>query len=254
MTRSVATMIDPPAERHEATSKMAVATLSVLMPVYNERATLPGLLERIAASPVDKEILLVDDCSTDGTREWIRKNVDGVMPGVRVFYHAGNLGKGAAIRTAIPHAEGDYSLIQDGDLEYDPADYPALVGLLQTSGAEAVYGSRFLNGYPAMKPANRLVNLLLAGMVRILYRTRMTDEATCYKAFKTKFLQSIPLQCKRFEFCPEVTAKTIRMGGRILEAPISYTARSFADGKKIRWTDGVSAIWSLIKWRFAKIK
>ncbi len=227
--------------------------LTVLMPIFNECATLPGLITRIRSVPIDKEILIVDDCSTDGTRELLQSEIDGAFSDVRVLYHDKNLGKGAAIRTAIPHAAGEFCIVQDGDLEYWPEDYIPIMYSFCSTKADVVYGSRFMSGAPKnMKPMNRLVNLLLATMVRILYKTPMTDEATCYKAFRTDVLKSIPLECKRFEFCPEVTAKAIRRGYRIVEVPIRYEARSLAEGKKIRWTDGVSAIWTLLKWRIAK--
>jgi dolichol-phosphate mannosyltransferase len=226
--------------------------LSVLMPVYNERATLCDLLERIRAVPVSKEILLVDDASDDGTRELIRTEIEGKFPEVRVFYHEGNLGKGAALRTIIPQARGEYCIVQDGDLEYNPEDYVPILDAFTAQNADAVYGSRFLHGWPPMRIANRLVNKLLAWMVRFFFRIPMTDEATCYKAFRTDILQSLPLTCRRFEFCPEVTAKAIRRGCRIVEVPIRYAARSMAEGKKIRWTDGVAAIWTLIKFRFVR--
>ena len=227
-------------------------TLSVLMPVYNERKTLLSLLERIQAAPISKEILIVDDGSTDGTRDILRCEIEGGWPEVRVFYHAANRGKGAAIRTVIPHARGAYCIIQDGDLEYDPQDYLPIVAAFAAQKAEVVYGSRFLRGWPPMRPANKLVNKLLALMVRVLYGAPLTDEATCYKAFRTELLQSLPLTCRRFEFCPEATARVLRRGCKIAEVPISYTARSMADGKKIRWSDGVSAIWTLLKFRFVK--
>ena len=224
--------------------------LSVLLPVYNELDTFPRLLERVRAVPVDKEILILDDASSDGTRELLKTQVEGRYPEVRVFYHEENQGKGAALRTLIPHARGEYSIVQDGDLEYDPQDYIPIVDAFRTANATVVYGSRFLCGFPKMKPANRVVNILLAWMVRFFFRARLTDEATCYKAFRTDLLQSIPLTCRRFEFCPEVTAKLLRRGHKIVEVPVSYSARTFAEGKKIRWTDGVAAIWTLIKFRF----
>jgi dolichol-phosphate mannosyltransferase len=227
--------------------------LSILMPIYNERNTLKPLLDRIAAVPVDKEIILVDDASTDGTREFIKAELEGSFPNLKVLYHDHNQGKGAAIRTAIPHATGQFCIVQDGDLEYHPEDYATILAAFADTGVDAVYGSRFTAGWPAnMRPLNRLVNVLLAGMVRLFFKTPMTDEATCYKAFKTEVLQSIPLTCQRFEFCPEVTAKVIRRGYRIVEVPIRYEARSFSEGKKIRWTDGVEAIWTLIKFRVVK--
>lgn len=226
--------------------------LSVLMPVYNERNTLLPLLERIRAVPLDKEILIVDDASTDGTRELLCGEVEGKFPDVKVLYHPHNQGKGAAIRTAIPCARGEYCIVQDGDLEYWPEDYIPILQAFRAEKADVVYGSRFLNGWPPMRLPNRIVNKLLALMVRVMFRTTMTDEATCYKAFRTEALQSLPLTCRRFEFCPEVTAKAIRRGYRIVEVPIRYEARTMAEGKKIRWTDGVEAIWTLFKWRFAR--
>ncbi len=224
--------------------------LSVLMPVFNERATLCALLMRIQAVPIDKEIIIVDDYSTDGTREMLQSEIDGHFANVRVLYHSENRGKGAAIRTAIPMAEGKYSIVQDGDLEYHPEDYATILEAFKNEGVNVVYGSRFMYSWPSMKLPNRIVNKLLAWMVRFLYKNPMTDEATCYKAFRTELLQSIPLTCNRFDFCPEVTAKVIRRGHRIVEVPIAYEARSMAEGKKIRWTDGVAAIWALIKFRF----
>lgn len=234
------------------TNAVVPGTLSILMPIFNERATLLGLLERIMAVPVEKEIILVDDASTDGTRDLIKNQIDGVIPGIRVYYHTENRGKGAAIRTAIPYATGDYAIVQDGDLEYDPNDYVTIMRAFNERNADIVYGSRFLNGWPPMKLPNKIVNKLLAWMVRFFFRSPMTDEATCYKAFRTGILQSIPLTCNRFDFCPEVTAKALRRGHKIIEVPIRYEARTFADGKKIRWTDGVAAIWALIRFRFER--
>lgn len=249
MTEQKEATMMPLAESNTKQPQIA-PVLSVLMPVYNERDTLMPLLERIRAVPIAKEILIVDDGSTDGTREMLRCEIEGIDPEIKIFYHAKNRGKGAALRTAIPCAIGKYCVIQDGDLEYNPQDYISMVATFEAQNADIVYGSRFMNGWPAMRPANKLVNKLLALMVRVLYRSPMTDEATCYKAFKTEILQSIPLTCRRFEFCPEVTAKALRRGYRIVEVPISYTARGVADGKKIRWTDGVAAIWALVKFRF----
>jgi dolichol-phosphate mannosyltransferase len=231
---------------------VAPCTLSVLMPILNERETLLPLLERIMAVPIAKEILIVDDGSTDGTRELLAEHIEGHMKGVRVFYHDRNLGKGAAIRSAIPHATGEFCIVQDGDLEYDPNDYPAIVRAFSAENVSVVYGSRFMHGWPPMRLPNRMVNILLAWMVRFFFGARLTDEATCYKAFRTSVLQSLPLTCQRFEFCPEVTARLIRRGYRIAEVPICYAARSMAEGKKIRWTDGVEAIWTLIKFRFIR--
>ena len=246
------TTLPDPTQTAPALSAASTCTLSVLMPVYNERATLCDLLARIQAVPVQKEILLVDDGSTDGTRELLESHIEGVIPNARVFYHDRNQGKGAAIRTAIPHATGDFCIVQDGDLEYDPQDYMTILQAFDRPDVDAVYGSRFMNGWPPMRLPNRIINKLLAGMVRVLFHTPMTDEATCYKAFRTPVLQSLPLRCRRFEFCPEVTAKALRRGHRIVEVPIRYEARSMAEGKKIRWTDGPDAIWTLLKFRFVR--
>lgn len=224
--------------------------LTVLMPVYNERQTIGAALERVLAAPVRKEVLIVDDGSTDGTREYLRNHVDGRYPDVRVLYLPENVGKGAAIRAGLPHVRGEFVIIQDGDLEYDPMDYGKLLEVLQSGDANVVYGTRFAHGMPRMRLANKAINRILAWLVRLLYRAPMTDEATCYKAFRTELLLSIPLTCRRFEFCPEVTAKVLRRGIPIAEVPISYSARSIKEGKKIRWTDGVIAIWTLIKYRF----
>ncbi|MCX6380500.1 MAG: glycosyltransferase family 2 protein [Armatimonadetes bacterium] len=226
--------------------------LTVLLPVYNERATVLTLLERVCAVPIEKQIILVDDCSNDGTREYLQSEIVGKFPELEILYHDKNQGKGAAIRTAIPHAKGLYCIVQDGDLEYDPQDYLTILEAFKQDGVQIVYGSRFLKGYPNMRLPNRIVNILLAWMIRFFFHSPMTDEATCYKAFQTEILQSFPLTCKRFEFCPEVTAKALRRGHRIVEVPIHYEARSLAEGKKIRWTDGVMAIWTLIKFRIVK--
>ncbi len=228
-----------------ATSK----NLTVLIPVYNERATLMATLERVLASPFVQEIIIIDDASTDGTRELLRSEIDGQYPCVRVVYGERIGGKSTALRAGLPLARGEYVVIQDADLEYDPADYEALLDATRAKGATVVYGSRFQHGYPRMRLPNLVMNVLLAWLVRGLYGARLTDEATCYKLFQREVLQGLPLNARRFEFCPEVTAKVLRSGHRIAEVPIRYTSRSHAEGKKIRWTDGVVAIWTLIRYR-----
>ena len=227
-------------------------TLSVLLPVYNEIRTLQTLIDRIQQVPVDKEIIIVDDLSTDGTREYLRDVVVKSAENITALYHDRNQGKGAALRTAIPAASGKYCIVQDGDLEYCPDDYLPILATFEAKKSLVVYGSRFMNGSPKMRPMNRFVNWLLPAMVLALYGYRLTDEATCYKAFETKTLQSLSLKCMRFEFCPEVTAKLLKKGFRIEEIPIRYEARGMSEGKKIRWTDGVEAIWTLIKYRFVE--
>ena len=230
----------------EATSK----TLTVLMPVYNERATLGETLAQVLASPVPKEVVIIDDASTDGTREMLRDEIEGRFPDVRVVYCERNAGKGSAIRAALPLARAEYVVIQDGDLEYNPADYQALLDAARAQGATVVYGSRFQHGYPRMRLPNLVMNVLLAWLVRVLYGVRISDEATCYKLFKREVLQALPLGARRFEFCPEVTAKVLRLGHKIVEVPIRYNSRSHAEGKKIRWTDGMIAVWTLMRFRF----
>jgi dolichol-phosphate mannosyltransferase len=221
--------------------------ISVVMPVYNERETIEEALRRVEAVDLDLEIVAVDDCSTDGTRELLR-----AREGIRLVEHAQNQGKGAAIRTGLDHVTGEIVIIQDADLEYYPEDYPALIAPIVAGKTRVVYGSRFLRGRPEMRFANYVCNRLLAVTTNLMFGARITDEATCYKVFDAALLRSIPLTCRRFEFCPEVTAKVLRQGERILEVPIRYTARSFDAGKKIRWWDGVEALWTLIKFRFVK--
>jgi len=219
--------------------------LSVIIPVYNEVDTIEETLARVKAASVDKEVIVVDDCSTDGSREFLLR-----VPDIQLILHERNVGKGAAIRTALEHVTGDIVIIQDADLEYDPQDFPAMIQPIVDGKADVVYGSRFLRGRPTMRLPNFVANKILALAAGILFGTRITDEATCYKAFRTRLIKSIPLTCKRFEFCPEVTAKLRRRGVKIAEVPIRYTARSSAEGKKITWWDGVVALWTLIKYRF----
>lgn len=224
--------------------------LTVLIPVYNEEATIRQIVSRVLDSPVVKDVVVIDDASTDATAQILAAEYPSGHPQVRVVHLERNAGKGAAIRAAIPYATAEYVVIQDADMEYDPADFPAMVAEARDGGNAVVYGTRFAHGMPRMRLPNRIVNILLAAMVRVLYGQPMSDEATCYKLFRRDLLQRVPLRCNRFEFCPEVTAKVIRMGYRIAEVPIRYQARSMAEGKKIRWTDGVQAIWTLLRYRF----
>lgn len=221
--------------------------LSVIIPVYNEAQTIEETINRVKAVDIKKEIIVVDDCSTDGTRE-ILSNITGI----KLLVHSRNMGKGMAIRTAIEAITGDIAIIQDADLEYDPQDYFAIVDPIMAGEADVVYGSRFLAGKPKMNPANYIANRILAFTANILYNADITDEATCYKAFRTSVLKSIRLNCMRFEFCPEITAKVCRQGIRIMEKPIHYTFRTTAQGKKINWWDGVVAMWTLLKYRIIR--
>ena len=220
--------------------------VSVIVPVYNEVGHLDELLRAIQASPMKKEIIIVDDGSTDGTREKLE-----ALPAAddrTIIFHERNCGKGAAIRTALAHARGEYILIQDSDLEYDPQDYPALLRPLQEGRANVVYGVR--PDRPERGLRFFLGAKLLTYLTNLLYGAGIHDEATCYKVFRRSLLSKIRLRCRRFEFCPEVTAKLCRMGERIAEVPISYSPRSAGEGKKIRHSDGWLAIWTLIRYRF----
>jgi glycosyltransferase involved in cell wall biosynthesis len=220
------------------------------MPVYNERGNLVEILNRVQAVPIEKEIIIVDDGSTDGTRQILR-DIKG--QNVKVILHERNQGKGAAIKTGLTEATGDIVIIQDGDLEYDPMDYLKLIPLIQSGEAQVVYGSRTLGGkkrsYHRYYWGGQFVTLV----TNILYGLKITDEPTCYKMFKKEVIDRIKLDCTGFEFCPEVTAKVARLGYTIHEVPISYHPRSFEEGKKIKWRDGLIAIWTLLKCRFLPI-
>jgi len=220
--------------------------VSVIVPVYNEAAHVHELLQAIQASPVRKEIIIVDDGSTDGTREKLQAML--LAEDVTVVLHEKNCGKGAAIRTALEYARGEYVLIQDSDLEYDPQDYPALLRPLERSEANVVYGVR--PDRPERGLRFFLGAKLLTHLANLLYGAGIHDEATCYKVFRRSLIAQVRLECRRFEFCPEVTAKLCRMGEKIAEVPISYAPRSAGEGKKIRHSDGWLAIWALLRYRF----
>lgn len=249
---ATAVLSPPPAPSPDSPPRAVTFCLSVAIPVYNERDTVLELLHRVRAVPgVPMDILMVDDGSTDGTRDLLRAEVEGRFPDVRVFYHEKNQGKGAAILTAIRYASGDFLIVQDADLEYDPDEYRKLLPPLLDGTANVVYGSRFKGAVRNMRFANRMANRILTLAANILFPgARLSDEATCYKMFRLSLLKSLPLRARRFDFCPEVTAKTLKRGQRIHEVPIHYEARTTAQGKKIHWTDGVHALWTLIKYRF----
>jgi dolichol-phosphate mannosyltransferase len=225
--------------------------LSIIIPAYNEERTVAEILYKInnTALPVEKEVIVVDDGSTDNTRDKLRE-----AKNIIVLEHKKNTGKGAAIATALKYATGDFVIIQDADLEYDPKDYIKLLSPAMEGKAEVVYGSRNLGG-KANKHSYFLYYLggvLLSKLANLLYGTNITDEATCYKLFKKQVLDNLQLRYNRFEFCPEVTAKIARKGIEILEVPISYYPRKKNEGKKINAMDGFKAMWILLKYRFTE--
>ncbi len=232
----------------------AFARLSIVIPVYNETSTIEDLVRAVDladASGLAKELVFVDDCSTDGSRE-ILKKMEGDRPNWRFIYHGKNQGKGAALRSGFAAATGDIILVQDADLEYDPEDYPALLAPILKGRADVVFGSRFLGG-----GAHRVVffwhyigNRLLTLLSNMMTDLNLTDMEVCYKAFARHVLDSLVLKENRFGFEVEFTAKVARAGWRIYEVPISYYGRTYAEGKKITWRDGVRALWCIVKYRF----
>ncbi len=219
--------------------------LSVVMPVYNEVATLAQIIQRVRAVPIEKEILVVDDFSTDGTRELLAGLSE---PNVRVFLHERNRGKGAAIRTALPQATGDIVIIQDADLEYDPAEYPRLVAPIEAGEADVVYGSRFLGqGRGTAGRAHYAANRTLTWVSNLFTGLHLTDMETCYKALRADLARRLDLVSDRFEIEPEITAKAARLGARFREVPISYAGRSRAQGKKIGLQDGLKALATIVR-------
>ncbi len=223
--------------------------LSVIMPVFNEKKTIRQIIAKVLAVPIEKELLIVDDASTDGTRE-ILKEYEG-KESIRIFYHEKNKGKAGAIKTGIPYATGEIITIQDGDLETDPNDFVHLTEPIKKGEASVVYGSRYLNkNEKSLYFAYKFGARFLSYVVNIMYGQNITDEATCYKVFRSDILKKIPLVYDRFEFCPEVTAKVSKMGYKIKELPMNYYPRSFDEGKKMNWRDGIKALWVLVKYRF----
>jgi glycosyltransferase involved in cell wall biosynthesis len=226
--------------------------LSVIIPVYNERNTILKILEKVKSvkiDKIDKEIIIVDDFSTDGTRE-ILESLKGKDEKLKIIFQKKHVGKGFAIRTALKFVEGEIVLIQDADLEYDPNEYPKLIEPILEGKAKVVYGSRVLKKNPKASIIFYIGGRFLSFLTNLLYGTNITDEPTGYKVFSTDVLKSIDLKCLGFEFCPEVTAKVAKKGYKIYEVPINYNPRSIKEGKKIRFKDALKAVFTLIKYRF----
>lgn len=225
--------------------------LSVLMPVFNEKNTIREILARVKATPFRKEIVLVDDCCTDGTSDVLRELAAG-DPELRLIQHAKNQGKGAALRSAFAVAKGDIWLVQDADLEYSPDDYAALLRPLVDGKAHVVYGSRFIGGaYSRVHLySHYLGNKALTLLSNIMTGLNLTDMETCYKVMLRSVGQRIQIRSQRFNVEPELTAKIARMKARVFEVPVSYAGRDFTEGKKISWRDGFSALWAIFRFRF----
>ena len=227
--------------------------LSIVIPAYNEKSTLREIVRRVEAVSlpgIQKEIILVDDFSTDGTRSILKEEMEG-RGGIRVLYHDRNRGKGAALRTGISQTTGDIVLIQDADLEYDPGEYPKLLAPILAGKADVVYGSRFSGGEAkrVLFYWHSLGNKFLTTLSNTFTNINLTDMETCYKVFRGEVIRKVRIEENRFGFEPEVTAKVARMGCRIYEVGISYSGRTYAEGKKINWKDGVRALWCILKYR-----
>jgi glycosyltransferase involved in cell wall biosynthesis len=223
--------------------------LSVVIPVYNEKNTVLEIIRRVREVDLSKEIIIVDDCSEDGTREVLR----GLPPAedLRIFYHERNRGKGAALRTGFGAVTGGIVVVQDADLEYDPAEYPNLIGPILANKADVVFGSRFLSGpHRVLFFWHSVGNRLLTTLSNMFTDLNLTDMETCYKVFRADILKKVVLREDRFGFEPEFTAKVARARCRIYEVPISYSGRDYSEGKKITWKDGAAAIYFIVKYRF----
>jgi glycosyltransferase involved in cell wall biosynthesis len=225
--------------------------LSVIVPVFNERNTVVEVLRRMRAvelpDGIEREIIVVDDGSEDGTRDVLRQLGDST---VRIVLHEANHGKGAAVRTGFKHATGEYVLIQDADLEYDPEDWPKLLHPVLRGRARVVYGSRFTGERRNMLLLHWIGNRFLSMVTNVLYNTTLSDMETCYKLVERDLLCGLRLRSDRFDIEPEITAKLLKRGVRIYEVPISYSGREFEEGKKLTWRDGMSALWTLLVYRF----
>jgi glycosyltransferase involved in cell wall biosynthesis len=227
--------------------------LSVVIPVYNEVGTIEQIVEAVRASAIDDlEIILVDDGSTDGTRDVLRQKIEPKVE--RVIYHERNQGKGAALRTGFAAATGDVVIVQDADLEYDPSEYPKLIEPIVSGRADVVFGSRFAGGEPhrVLYFWHYVVNRCLTMLSNIFTNLNLTDMEVCYKVFRREVLQKIRIEEDRFGFEPEITAKVAKLGCRIYEVGISYAGRTYGEGKKIGWRDGIRAIWCILKYNLLR--
>ena len=222
--------------------------ISVIIPVYNERETITEVIRRVQEQPFDMEIMVVDDCSTDGTREILRETE--WPENVHILYHEKNRGKGAAIRTALAAVSKEVIIIQDADLEYNPDDFSTVLRPILDGVADVVYGSRFLGIHRSFMLHHYVGNKLLTLTTNLLYNNMLTDMETGYKAFLSPVIKGIRIRSNRFDFEPEITAKVLKHGYRIYEVPIYYAGRDYTEGKKITWRDGFAAIWALIRFRF----
>jgi glycosyltransferase involved in cell wall biosynthesis len=236
MRRSAAPLVDP--------------LVSVVMPAYNERDTVEEIVRRVLAVPLRLELIVVDDCSTDGTRELLQ-TLQGELK-LTLLLQPRNAGKGAAVRAGFAKVAGEIVVIQDADLEYSPEEYPSLVELICSGRADVVYGSRFLGRHRVFLFTHYVGNRALTLLTNVLYNTMLTDMETCFKLMRIEVIRSMTLKSNRFGIEPELTAKIFKRGYRVYEIPITYDGRGYSEGKKITWRDGIVAIWTLIKYRFTE--
>jgi glycosyltransferase involved in cell wall biosynthesis len=234
--RSAPTLVDP--------------LLSVVMPAYNERDTIEEIIRRVLAVPLRIELIVIDDASSDGTRD-ILQGLASTLP-IKVLLQPANRGKGAALTRGFAEVTGDIVVIQDADLEYSPEEYPELIELICSGRADVVYGSRFIGRHRVFLFTHFLGNRLLTGLTNMLYNTMLTDMETCFKAMRIDVLRSMTLRSERFGIEPELTAKIFKRGYRVYEVPITYDGRGYEEGKKITWKDGIVAVWTLLKYRFTE--